>query len=139
MNMFQIQKFKNLYHVHTEHINSFDFYATPKEIKHNVGADFEIIKDMAFIRDEESKKLLINERCDGWKDILKILISLDSLPLPVLRDLYDMYKSKMKNVTIKNAYTVLSENETSKRLIFCLIPEILWANGDEHIKSRIFN
>ena len=129
--------FKNYYR-HTEHIESFDFNIIPREIKKITGSDFEIIKELPFIRDEENKKLLINEGIDGFDDFIKIFVALDNLPTVILQDLYELYNPKMKNVTIENAYTVLSETETSKRVLFCLIPEILWANGNDKIKSRIF-
>lgn len=139
MNVFQLRKFKNLYHVHSEHIESFNFKKTPQEIKSMISEeDFNIIQDFPILRVEEQRKILINEGCDTWEMFKDILVSLDTLPEIILRDVYSQYLPKYRSVNVKNFYVSGNEEELTRRLFFCLIPEILWAKGDEKIRSRMF-
>lgn len=139
MNVFSLKKFQKMYHKHTEHIESYDFRKTPKEVKEKLSEeDFRTVCGMIFFRDEERRLLLINEGVDGWNDILGLLIPLDLLPHTVLSDMYNYYNRSRKNVTSKNIST-FNDDETTRRTILCLIPEIMWCHGDDAVKSRIWN
>lgn len=88
------------------------------------------------IRCEDNRVLWVNESMDGWKDIVEIMKSLDNLPKVVLHDLFSYYTKRCKDVNVKNIKT-FNDDETLRRMIYCFIPEIMWAYGEE-VKSKIF-
>lgn len=138
MNSFSLKKFRKLYHKYTEHIESFDFRKAPKEAKENLSKeDFQILCTAICIRDEERRVLLVNEAVEGWKEMLSLLIPLDLLPAVVLNDIYSFYNKRCKGVTVKNMIT-FNDDETFRRTILCLMPEVMWCNGNDTVKSRIF-
>lgn len=139
MNVFQLKKFKKMYHSHTAHIDSFNFKYTPVELKNTLSAEeFEQLQSIPLLRIEETRSLLLNEAADGWHGILEMLKPLDELPDMVLWDLYSHYEKRFKgNVTAKNIVT-FNDEETVRRSIYCLLPELLWTRGDNKLKSRIF-
>lgn len=139
MNVFSIKKFQKLYHKHTEHVVSFDFRKTPREVKEKLSEDdFQTICGMIFLRDEEQRVLLINEAVEGWREMVNLLIPLDLLPDAILNDIYNYYNRSRKNVTLKNIST-FNEDETTRRTVLCLLPEVIWCHGNDNMKSRIWN
>lgn len=139
MNIFQLKKFKKMYHSHTAHVYSFNFKYTPAELKNTLSTEeFKQIQLLPLLRIEETRSLLLNEAVDGWSGILEILKPLDELPDVILWDLYLFYERRFKgNVTVKNIST-FNDEETVRRSVYCLLPEVLWAKGDDKLKSRIF-
>lgn len=136
MNLLQVKNFRKNYHVHSPHVHSFDFKNIPSEFKKDGNTYNEFI-ELPVIRCEENRVLWVNESMDGWKDIISILQSLDSLPKVALYDLFSYYHKRCKNVNVKNIKT-FNDEETMRRMIFCLIPEVMWTYGDDKVKSKIF-
>ena len=120
------------------HVLSFNFLKTPPEIKESAGSDWETIKTLPFIRLDDNREILINTACEDWGVWKNMFMSLDSLPDEALRDLNGLYKQKCRGVTLKSARS-WNDGQTNRNVIFLLIPELLWAHGNDNIKSRIFN
>ena len=120
------------------HVLSFDFLKTPPKIRESAGQDWETIKTLPFIRLDDNREILINTSCDDWEDWKNIFMSLDGLPDEALRDLNGLYKQKCKGITMANARS-WNDGQTNRNVIFLLLPELLWAHGNDNIKSRIFN
>lgn len=138
MNVFSIKKIQKLYHKHTENIHSFDFRRMPPETRKSIPEnDLKTIVELPLLRLEDQRSLLVNEGCEGWEDMLKLLIALDTLPDAVLRDMYAYYSKRLKGVSI-NSIKTFNDDETARRITFFLAPEIMWCNGNDTVKSRIF-
>ena len=138
MNSFSLKKFKRLYHKHTEHIESFDFRKSPKEARENLtDEDFKTLCSVICIRDTDRRSIIVNEAVEGWRELVNLLIPLDLLPVVVLNDIYSYYNKRCKGVTVNNMIT-FNEDESFRRTILCLMPEVMWCKGNDTVKSRIF-
>lgn len=138
MNYWQLRKFKKLYHIHSEHVESFDFRKAPFQLRKDISEeDFNKILDIPFMRIEEDRKILVNESANGYQDLLEILIIIDKMPDIVLKDLFSLYSPKYKRLKVDDIMT-FNDNESWRRLFFILMIEILWSHGEDNIKSKCF-
>lgn len=138
MNKLQIMRFQKHFHQWTSHVVSFDFGKTPDEIKREID-DFSNIMSIPIVRLDDPRQLCINEADPNWENLKNIFVALDTLPEIVLRDMYETYLKKCgMNITAKN-FESNDERQTWRNMIFICLPELLWCNGDDVIRTRIFN
>lgn len=137
MNFMSLRKYKKLYHNHSAHVDSFSFERMPHNVKREFSKDeLELITQLPFIRLDDCRTLLINEKPEN-DAILELLVSLDNLQDTLLHDIYSLYEERYKDVTLDN-FQVEDMNETYRRMIALIMPEILWCHGNDTVKSRLF-
>ena len=74
----------------------------------------------------------------GWDAAVNIMSGLDKLPDAALYDLYHRYAEKYKGMKPQNIST-FDNGETEKRTTYVLLREILWAHGDDKVKSLFWD
>lgn len=129
---------KDLIHKHSAHVASLNFHRIPRKIKKGT-EDFNLIATFLFIRGEENGRIIyVNEAVEGWDAAVNIMSGLDKLPDAALYDLYHRYAEKYKGMKPQNIST-FDNGETEKRTTYVLLREILWAHGDDTVKSLFWN
>lgn len=137
MNFMSLRKYKKLYHNHSAHVDSFSFERMPHNVKREFSKDeLELIAQLPFIRLDDCRTLLVNESEEESGAMIELLSGLDNLQDALLYDIYDLYKEKYRKVTLGN-FQVPDINETYRRMINLILPEILWTHGHE-IPSKLF-
>ena len=137
MNFIALKKYKKLYHNHSAHIDGFPFERMPHNVKREFFQDeLELIAQLPFIRLDDCRVLLVNESKEESGVMIELLSGLDNLQDALLNDIYDMYRENYKKVTLEN-FQVEDMNETYRRMIALILPEILWCHGNDAIKSRL--
>lgn len=129
---------KELIHNHSPHVASLDFRRVPRKIKKGI-EDFGLISSFLFIRGTENGRIIyVNEAVEGWDAAVNIMSGLDKLPDAALYDLYHRYAEKYKGMKPQNIST-FDNGETEKRTTYVLLREILWAHGDDKVKSLFWD
>ncbi len=140
MNFLEMNKAKKLYRTHTEHVQSFPLSKVPKGILKDVPIEeWNFIKDMPFVRLNESRVILINEDDSSAEIFLDMFITLDHMPDWLLFDVRDMYTVGREDVSIENVIMDDNTGETRRRFLLLLAPEILWTRGYKNVDSKIFH
>lgn len=138
MDFFSLKRYKKLYHNHSKHVDSFNFEKMPLKVKREfTKEEQELISQLPFIRLDDPRTLLVNERPEN-DAMIEILSGLDNLQDALLYDIYNMYEQKYRDVTLDTFLIATDMNETYRRLIVLILPEILWCHGNDTIKSRLF-
>lgn len=138
MELFKRNDLKKLYHVHSPHVDSFDFKKIPKQIKRTIPAkELPYLESIPLIRLDEPRTILLNEADEAFEEFVRIFVMLDSMRESLLHDIYNLYVQNRENVSLENFISEDTE-ETYKRILLLLIPEVLWCKGDSSIESKIF-
>lgn len=125
MNRFELKKLQKQYHTWSEHIDSYDFRATPKELKATITeAEFDSLLNLPYSLIHDQKRILVHETFEGWETVKDVFTSLDCMPVKYLHDIYDANKERYKDVVLNNITG--TEEEISEKIIFCLIPDVIW-------------
>lgn len=130
---------KKLDKITTEHdynIISFDFRKTPGKVHEGI-KDWEFVQTLPIVRITNARKIALNESFPGYQKILVFLLSLNQMPDSLLLDIFHMDAKKYPDVDLFSGVEGESADDTKRRLIYCLIPEILYARGNETIESKL--
>lgn len=137
MDFFSLKRYKKLYHNHSKHVDSFNFEKMPLKVKREfTKEEQELISQLPFIRLDDPRTLLVNERPEN-DALIELLSGLDNLQNALLNDIYSMYQKKYKEVNLDN-FLVPGSDETYRRMIVLVLPEIFWCHGNDTVKSRLF-
>lgn len=129
MNRFQLAKFRKKCHTWSEHVESFNLCAMPTKLKNAFPKEeYELFTALPFVRIEDINIILVNESFEEWQCMKNIFVALDTLPDSLLADIYQRDSKQYKGVDISNTMGEDSD-DTLRRIIFVLIPDILWAHG----------
>lgn len=136
MLFFGKNKKRNL-HMQSDHIYSLDF----RQIRLYSGRkisdeDFQVMLTLPVLRINNDRILAVNENMDTCKGFIDILTSLDKMRDTLLLDILKLYKEQFGAIDADHLSGV-NENETYKRIVYFLIPEILWTHGHD-IPSKLF-
>lgn len=133
MNAFQIKQFQKKYHQWNRTIHSFDFRKTPKELQRAyVSADeFQIFLELPFSRTDDGI-ILVNEGLSNWVLAKDLLLALDRLPDSLLLDIYRGEQKRYLGIDVDDFSDCDNDNdEMTRRIIYKLLPEIVWAHGNQ--------
>lgn len=130
MNRFQNKKFQKSRTRWSDHVESFNWMKMPNELKNFFSdEEFNTFVSLPFVRIEELNEILINESFDDWECIRDILSAIDMFPSSLLSDIYKMDFNDRKHIKI-SGIAGKDDDDTIRNLIFVLIPEIMWARGE---------
>ena len=139
MKFFEMNRAKRMYHKHTERVQSFDFSRMPQDILKNIDKmEWDFIKNMPFVRLPDLKAILVNENDEAADMFLDMFITLDHMPDWLLFDVRDMYTTGREDVSTENVIVDNNTEETRRRFLLLLVPEILWTRGYGNVSSKIF-
>lgn len=136
MLFFRKNKKRNL-RVHSKHVYSFDFRQIQSYSEQKISdEDFQTITTLPILRINNDRALAVNEYMDTCKGFINILTSLDKMRDTLLLDVLKLYKDQFGEIDADHL-SGANENETYKKVVYFLIPEVLWAHGHE-ISSKLF-
>lgn len=121
---------------HTDHVVSFPFNRAP-ESTHEGISDWEFVSSLPMVRLTNARLIVLNENFPGWKRLLVILMALTQLPDSLLVDIFKMDSEKYKDVDLFTNIGGNDDEDSMRRLVYVLAPEIAWARGNETLKSKI--
>lgn len=93
---------------------------------------------MPFVRLPDLKAILVNENDEAADMFLDMFITLDHMPDWLLFDVRDMYTTGREDVSTENVIVDNNTEETRRRFLLLLVPEILWTRGYGNVSSKIF-
>lgn len=134
--VFTNRKLDRITSKHSDKLISFDFHKMPPAVQSGI-QEYDFIQELPIIRITNAKTIALNEAFTNWQRLLVILMSLTQIPDSLLLDIFRMDSKKYPDVDLFSGVEGESADDTSRRLIYCLIPEILWTRGNETIESKI--
>lgn len=136
MLFFRKNKKRNL-HMQSKHVYSLDFRQIRSYSEQKIDdEDFQSILTLPVLRVDDARSLIVNENLDTCKSFIDILTCLDKMRDTLLLDVFKLYKEQFGDIDADHL-SGANENETYKRIVYFLIPEILWTHGHE-IPSKLF-
>lgn len=136
MLFFGKNKKRNL-HMQSKHVYSLDFRQIRSYSEQAINdEDFQSILTLPVLRINNDRILAVNENMDTCKGFIDILTGLDKMRDTFLLDVFKLYKEQFGEIDADHL-SGANENETYKRVVYFLIPEILWTHGHE-IPSKLF-
>lgn len=136
MLFFGKNKKRNL-HMQSDHVYSLDFRQIRSYSEQKINdEDFQSILTLPVLRINNDRILAVNENMDTCKGFIDILTSLDKMRDTLLLDIFKLYKEQFGDIDADHL-SGANENETYKRVVYFLIPEILWTHGHD-IPSKLF-
>lgn len=132
MNSFQFNKLRKKYHTWSKTVQSFDYRLTPVEMRRESNVsdeDFAKFLKLPYYRSGDGV-ILVNEAMPNWQLMRDLLLALDRLPDSLLIDIYREDSKRYHDVDLDNVNgdTV---DEAMRKIIFRLLPEIMWAHGNQ--------
>lgn len=134
--IFTNKKMNRMTTKHGDNIISFDFTKTPAQVHEGI-KDWDFIQKLPIFRIYNAKTIALNKSFPGYQKILAFLLSLNQMPDSLLLDIFQMDAKKYPNIDLFSGVEGESTEESWRRLIYCLIPEILWIRGNETLESKI--
>ena len=131
------RNFKKKINRYNDEISSANFFAAIPILKrcgYDQNTISEILK-LPFIRVQEGRFILMNEKGPSYTNFRSILMTLDNLPTSVLMDLnrLDLERFKKRELGTKPANEKI--DECYRWFYFMLLPEILWAREGVEVES----
>lgn len=132
MNKLQLLRCKNQWHTYSETVASFDLRKLPPYIKKDISKkEFDLALQLPII--PAGNLILVNESFPEWKTVRDLLVACDTLPVSLLRDLYEAEKKRYPDAEKAAVLDGLPAGEQARRIVFMFLPQLLAVQRKDHL------